>query len=767
MQQITLSLVIFDPTAPGEQEPRIARFVERVWAPLVDALAEHAHVRVALHLSGAVGDWMGSNAPWILDRLAELVGRDQVEVLGGSPVGAALQSLPERDAVGHIHGASRWAQERLGATVRGAWLGVGGWDPIVPRLLARAGIRYSFVEDALLRAAGADPSGEDAWFVAEREGAGVGVMRLDSRLAALVPWALPRYFAYELKQRAAAEQRYVAVAISGENLGLRSGSRNWCWGSDHGWVPSLMRLLRAQGSWLKTALPGQVVDTQRPGGRVAPGAAAWRTGGAAGLPATMGRRWRQLQRDQADAVDPAMERYAPWLCGPPWEAFLVRRDEANRLHKRMLRASATVQRLRRYNRNHATPATVAALEQARAWLYTGQGGAPLHGSHAGGPDRPDLRHTAWRALMRAEFIALQALGDHHKLRHEVQDHDCDGQREILVQTRDYSAMVRPALGGAISELGLWGVGNLVNSLRRREETWHEGVAFALTLPALVDPANAGSPHLISGEDDDIVDDEPTDDNDTIATIHTDRLQHVTLPVAPPLPVPSRPAPDMLACDRHERLLFQDHFLGPGTTLDNLRRDQHPEQGDFVDEPYGLLSSERIDGNELQIALAREGVVDVDGVTRLVRVYKRYVLRRDSPVIDIGYEIANRYREPVRSRFATELNLGLDGRVEGRFLQSGDRRAFLDSAGQWDDVTDVALVFPDRRLRVHMWSAEPCRLYFFPVDSLVETCEGYEAHHQGICLFFAWDLHLWGEERQRYDLFFTVEKVEEEPDASAG
>ncbi len=768
LQQISLALVFYDHTAPGEQEGRIARVVERAWAPLLDALAEHAHVKAALHLSGAVGDWMSTNAPWTLDRIAELVARNQVELLGGSPVGAALQALPERDAVGHIHGSSRWAQERLGGKVRGAWLGSGGWDPTVPRLLARAGVRYTFVEDALLWPAGGHPGGDDAWFVAEREGAGVGVIPLDSRLAALVPWALPRYFAYELKERSASGQRFVSVAIAGDALGLRSGSSRWCWGSDKGWVPSFMRMLRAQGSWLKTALPGQLVDTQRPGGRVAPSAAAWRSDGAAGLPAVMGRRWRQLQRDQADAMDPALERYSPWLSGPPWDAFLVRRDEANQLHKRMLRASASVQRLRRFNRNHATPATVEAFERARAWLYSGQGGAVLHGGYAGGPDRPDLRHTAWRALMRAEYLALQALSDHHKLRHEVQDHDCDGQREILVQTSDYSAMVRPAMGGAISELGLWGVGNLANTLRRREETWHERVAFAASLPALVDPSRSALQSLLSGEDDDdIIDDELTEDSNSAATIYTDKLQRVALPEAPPLPAPGKHGTDLLVCDNHERMLFQEHFLGPGTTLDNLRRDQPPEQGDFVDEPYGLLSCEPIDGDELQISLAREGVVDVEGVNRLVRVYKRFVFRKDSPVIDVGYEIANRYREPVRSRFATELNLGLDGRVEGRFLQSGDRRSFLDGAGCWEKVTDVALVMPDQGIRVHLWSSEPCQLFFFPVDSLVESCEGYETQHQGICMFFAWELNLWGEERRRFDLFFTVEKMEEESDASAG
>ena len=55
------------------------------------------------------------------------------------------------------------------------------------------------------------------------------------------------------------------------------------------------------------------------------------------------------------------------------------------------------------------------------------------------------------------------------------------------------------------------------------------------------------------------------------------------------------------------------------------------------------------------------------------MHKRYVFHRDTPVIDVSYEVSNRYREPVRSRFAVELNIGLDGQLHPeRFIQSALR-----------------------------------------------------------------------------------------------
>ena len=41
---------------------------------------------------------------------------------------------------------------------------------------------------------------------------------------------------------------------------------------------------------------------------------------------------------------------------------------------------------------------------------------------------------------------------------------------------------------------------------------------------------------------------------------------------------------------------------------------------------------------------------------------------------------------------------------------------------------------------------------------MRTCEGYEEANQGTCLVLAWDLELWGEEKRRFDIYFTVDGV---------
>lgn len=764
MRQISLILVITDQLVPGEREDRIARAHDRVWRPLLEAFDAFPSLRLALHLSGPLGDWMDAEQPGTLDRLAAMVERDQVEIIGGSPAGAALQSLPERDATAHLQGAARWAQSRLGAKVRGAWLGGGGWDGAMPRLLARAGAHYTFCDRGLLETGGRDCDGRAPWYVAEREGAAVGVLPLDPRLPALMPWALPRYVAHELKARALAGERFVTAAVQAEHLGLAHGSRHWCWNGDRAWVPTLLRMLRQQSVWLRTLLPRQAIDGQRPGGRVYPSAGTPGASGVEALPAHLGLVWQRLRRDLDVGVDPNLLRFGRWVVGPPWEAHLARRDEANQLHKRMLRTSAALHRLRRQLKDDRTgridPARQQAYDQARGWLYAGQAGGVLHGGPAGGIERPDLRHAAWRALLTAEELVRQALGEADALHHEVIDVDSDGHREVVVSTPFFSTIVRPAMGGALGELGLWRVGNLAACLRRQEESWHEQIAFAAQLPALVEAD--GRVHGAGLDDEDTDEEELLVDGHeaTSSDVHTENLEDVSLPEPPPLPVPDGDLAGALAHDRHHRLLFQEHFLGPGARLESLRRDMHPQEGDFLDEPFALMSAERREGDEILVALSREGVVVCDGVQRLVRVLKRYTFRKDTPTIEVAYEVANRYREPVRSRFAVELNFGLDGEGERtRFLQAGDRHALLDQDGTWERCGELSLVMIDQGLRLRVQCSEPAQLYFYRLRSVVRTCEGYHEEVQGTCLLLAWDLDLWGEEKRRFDLVLGVEGID--------
>jgi len=80
----------------------IAEVFEQAYLPMVDALERHPSVRVALHYSGPLLDWMRAERPEFIARLRILADRGQVEIMGGGYAEPILVSLPERDRIGQL-----------------------------------------------------------------------------------------------------------------------------------------------------------------------------------------------------------------------------------------------------------------------------------------------------------------------------------------------------------------------------------------------------------------------------------------------------------------------------------------------------------------------------------------------------------------------------------------------------------------------------------------------------------------------------------------
>lgn len=754
MTPLTLCLVVHDATSPGERLDVVQRLHDRALRPLLDALLAEPSVRLGLYLSGTLGAWMEEEAGGSLELLRGLVEREQVELLSGSPSLAALQGIPDRDAAAHLQAAERWLQASFGQKPRGAWLGRAGYDGELPRLLARAGLGFTFVSRPLLETNGRDCDGRAAWYVVERDGAAVGAIPVDPRLSAFLPWGGTHGLRSELRYRHQAGEQFVTAQVALEDLGLRHGSQRWCWNASVGFLPAFLRMVGEAADWLRTQRPCALIDGTRPGGRRCPSAGV---DSPEALDPALLPAWDRARREIEEGQDPTLLRFSRWVGPPPWGACLLVSEERNLLHKRGLRASALVQRLRRQLRDgsgRADAARARALEETRSLLLTWQQGALMHGAPLGGIERADLRQAAWRALLRTELLCRQALGEASQHRHELLDLDCDGQREVLVQGPHMSALIRPAAGGALVELGLWRHGNLASVAARLPRPWQEEVLSAARLPALV--GEEGTASLLGSVEEELV------------SLHIEESLISTPPElfmaqAPALPEqPALPLPDFdptlgLVVDRGPRALFQDHFLAPGTRLDGLRRDQHAQDGDFLHDPYTLLSCERREDGAVALVMAREGVVLSEGQERLVRVLKRFVLPADAARVEAAYEVANRYQEPVRTQFAVAFNLGLDGRIgPQRFVQTEQRRAMLDEDGTVEGVRKLAWVLGDQGLRVLIECSEPATLHFFALRSLLRTCEGYTEAMQGTCLMLAWPLDLWGEERRRFELSLQVD-----------
>lgn len=738
MQAIGLVVALHNTQPPGTSGTEIRRAFERAYLPMLDLLQEFPVVRVSMHWSGPLLEWMELHAPTHLAALIQLVDAGRVEPLGGPYGGGLLPALPERDAVGQVQAMTRWWKARTDVRVRGAWLPWSAWDGNTARVLGRLGMQFSVLDETQFH----PPVKADGYYLTEREGTALALFPADLRLARMVPDEAPGKILKYLALRAKDGARCLTLALPGEGFGAGlDTSATRCFGGDRGWVRRFFAALTDNAHWLKLVSFGTALDRMRPTDRAYPPPSVSLPVSVAAL-GEQGAVYAEILADLRRGDVAGLDRVAPFLWGAAWDQLLTRHPEIDRLHKRMLAASAEVARLRRIvqeERPAEGDPRVDALEEATRALYRAQSGAAyVLGGEVGAQD-PGVRHEAYAALCRAEFAVATALGESDRTRVEQADVDCDGRAEIVVRTPQVCAIVAPASGGTLTELDVWSLpGNLLNVRTRRPEPEHAEVRRTENLPRILEAVGA-SVEIDRGEEEEV----------TEAVTDLTRLASL------------RAAEDGLAgrlhYDRHVRAGFVDHFLGPEANLQNVRIGRFPEAGDFVGADYTLLHLEEPEAGPIVVGMARDGNVNEGAALRLVRVLKRFAFSRDLPVIDVRYEIANRYHEPVRSRFAVELNLGLDGLGDEVVLQTAD-------GTRWDprtptehaEIAQISMVDNLRGWRATWFFSQPAHLWHYPVETVGRTPRGLAAVPQGVCLLAWWPVELWGLERRRLDLTLALE-----------
>ncbi len=614
MGQLSLLLAFHNHQPQGNFGEVFEKAYADCYRPLVEAIYDFPKVRVALHHTGPLLEWLESQRPEYLRTLRSLVERGQVEVLGGGFYEPMLAVLPERDAVGQLEMMNDWCHERLGARPTGMWLAERVWEPDLPRVIAQAGLRFTMLDDTHFRNAGVmgDLRG---YSVTEKAGAPIGIFPIDKELRYAIPF-LTADKAMALLEGMAdrwAGETAVTYGDDGEKFGVWPGTKEWVWGE--GWMRKFLALLSERTDKVRTGSFAEGMDKAPPAGAGYLPPPAHEELGEWSLPAAS----QEALHHAREAIEKAKltETAGQFLRGGIWQGFLGKYEESNRMHKKMLRVSARVASAER-------AVGRAGVGEARRELYRGQCNCAYWHGLFGGLYLGALRHAVYKHLLDAEVLADQALGTPAGYEVSVVDADADFRNEVLVEGEPLDAYFKPELGGTLYELDFkprrW---NVLNVLGRRAEGYHEKLRKA---------AQGGQDHHESGG--------PVSIHDLVKL--------------------KEPGLDrLLVYDRAPRLGFVDHFLPAGTTLSDVERGTYEELGDFTRGAYVV---ERVDGGAerrpaVSVHLFRVGTV----AGRRVRVDKQF--RVEGARVACTYRIALESGSPLEVVFAPELALFVDTEAE--------------------------------------------------------------------------------------------------------
>jgi len=693
--RISLALAIHNHQPVGNFGWVMAEVYEQAYEPMVAALERHPHVRLSLHYSGPLLEWLRAERPDFIERLSALVTRDQIEIVGGGYYEPVLASLPERDRIGQATRMSEELEALFGKRPVGAWLAERVWEPDLPTSLVAAGYDWTILDDAHFRSA-AIPE-EDLWgpYTTEDQGQLLRVFGTEQGLRYRIPFRTVEEVIDYLRLHATEDgERVGMMGDDGEKFGAWPTTWEHCWG-ERRWVDRFFEALDANGDWVTTTTPTDWLAGHPPIGRVYVPTGSYAEMGEWALPPEESLAF-------ADALHSAVAEHRPearWLRGAFWRNFQVRYREINDMHKQMLRTSDSVD------------AMTVGEERTRALdhLYQGQSNDTYWHGLFGGIYLSHMRLATYEHLIAAEDLAETDAGRLHEA--ERRDLDLDGHDEVRLSGPGQVVSIDLVEGAGI---GGWDIRPVRHAacavLRRRPEAYHQKLRDHVETDEAGDAAPAAT-------------DAPT-------SIH-----EIFLVKEPGLAA-------MLHYDPYERRSGLVRFLAPGTEQVAWETAEAVELGDAVEGAYEIVKLE-LD----QLVARRDASVKVgpDGAVAAVRVDKTIKLGGDrrAPILTESVRVTNRSGLTIEALLGLEWTVTMlgGGGNPAAWLEVDGTRTTHDAHRTATGQTRMAQGNDQIGIAMTTKISPAAEVWCAPVETISNSEAGFERVYQGEGVLLAWPLSL--------------------------
>ncbi len=698
-RRISLALTLHNHQPIGNFGWVFAEVFEQAYEPMVRALERHPKVRLGLHYTGPLLEWLRAERPGFITSLRALVDRGQVEILGGGLYEPVLAALPERDRVGQLTRMAEAVEATFGTRPGGAWLAERVWEPDVPTSLVAAGYRWTILDDSHFRAAAVPEDAMWGPYTTEDQGHVLTVFGTEQGLRYRIPFhEVDEVIEYLRDHATEAGERVGTMGDDGEKFGAWPTTWEHCWGKGR-WVERFFEALEANADWLTTVRPGDWLASNGPIGRVYVPTGSYAEMGEWALPP-------EESRGFAAALKRARETGAPearWLRGAFWRNYQVKYREVNDLHKQMLRTSAKVEAMA------PGPAKEAALDH----LYRGQSNDCYWHGLFGGIYIAHMRAATLGHLIAGEDLADAAAG--MSTGSELRDLDLDGRDEIRLSTEGQVVVIELDEGAGIGSWDLRAARHAVTAvMRRRPEAYHETLRRHEREVA----AAGGSSKRAKKDGGDAA----------AASIHdVVKVKEAGLAAR-------------LVYDDYERRSGLIRILPIDATEAIWGAGGRGELGDLVD---GRFKVERLDSDGAR--LSRIGSVTIDGRSLPVQATIEYRVGggRLDPTLEQRVTIENRGDDVFLARVGVEwaiTMLGGGGNPEA-WWDVGGERARHDGAKSAAGIDRIAQGNGWLGVEVETTVDPQGDAWYAPIETVSNSEAGFERVYQGSALLLSWPVRL--------------------------
>lgn len=672
------------------------------YSAFLDVFEQYSGLPIALHTSGSLMEWLAAKHPEYLDRVAALVAAGRMEIVGGAFYEPILPMIPPRDRVGQITRYADWLSDRFSTPVNGMWIPERVWEQTLTSDLAKAGVRYTLLDDFHFKNAGLNEDDLHGYYITEDDGNVLSVFPGSERLRYAIPFREPEETIAYL--RPIAERQPGAVVVfgdDGEKFGSWPGTKEHVY--QNGWLRRFLDALNENRSWLSVVTPTEALDQVPPLGKIYIPEGSYREMTEWALPTERLKQFVQMKHHWEH--EGRWNEVAPFVRGGYWRNFKVKYPETNEMYARMQMVSRRLDEAAHVEASSNGRARTGRLsdqslvDQARAELYRGQCNCGYWHGAFGGAYLPHLRNAVYQHLISAENLLDAAQGrgladtDEPWVELTSEDYNFDARPEVRMASNRLVALVAPSHGGHLYELDVRAIcHNLLATLTRREEAYHDSV-------------RAGERE--AGGD--------------VASIH-DRVVFK-----------QKDLDQRLQFDNHRRKSLIDHFYDVNVAAESIANGQYQERGDFVASPFEARL--RRNPNRMQLQLTRNGNV----AGRPVKITKGLTLEAGGQTLEIAYLLEGLPPGEL-VHFGVEFNFaGLPAGCGDRFFHDEQRNS-LGQLGTRLDLQGVDyLAMTDEWLGidVELTTDRPMHIWTFPIETVSQSEAGFEAVHQSVVVHPHW------------------------------
>jgi len=220
MKRIDLLFGIHNHQPIGNFEFVFEETYKNAYLPFIEVLENHPSIKIAIHFTGILLDWLIINKPGLIRKIKKMVARGQLEILTGGYYEPILCVIPEKDRIGQIKKLSDKIKKVFDYKPEGLWLAERVWEPTLPSTLSEVGVTYSILDDTHFKYAGLMDDQLNGYYITEELGKTIDLFPISRRLRYAIPFEDPDVTIEYLRSMATeAGNNMVVFADDGEKFG--------------------------------------------------------------------------------------------------------------------------------------------------------------------------------------------------------------------------------------------------------------------------------------------------------------------------------------------------------------------------------------------------------------------------------------------------------------------------------------------------------------------------------------------------------------------